>query len=430
MPAMHDPILVERPRLLRWANRAGRMLGRHGWEFFGLDAASLLDRGGREADFRFEDPGMAEGLQRLVASARAEADLSLFGRLALRRTLERTVESRFRVERALAETPAILDEPIRAPVFIIGMPRSGTTILQALLNRDSQHRSPLCWECLLPVPAPSPDTYASNDRIDTVRREFDQLFRLVPDFRRKHYMEADTPQECVGITALHCTSFQFVAQCHLPTYLRWFSREADQFANLRWHRRFLRYLQSGGVRPARWLLKSPVHLMRLPALFEVYPDARIIMTHRHPAALVPSVSSLLASTRSMYSDREDPRRTAREQMGVWADYFDRCLRDRAVIDREDQILDLRFDDFAATPMSIIDRIYAHFGWNLAGPDRTRMEAFLREERRGKHGDHEYSLGAFGLDPRELEHRYASYLEFLDGLADTPARAVGDGHARH
>ena len=427
---MYDPILVERPRLLRWANRTGRLLERAGWELFGLDAESLLQHGSAQAGFQFEDPHMVAGLRRLVASAREEAELSLFGRLAVRRLLERLVESRFRVERALAETPAILDEPVRDPVFIIGMPRSGTTILQALLHRDSSHRSPLCWECLLPYPAPSPDTYAKNDRIDTIRREFDQLFQLVPDFRRKHYMEADSPQECIGVTALHCTSFQFVAQCHLPGYLDWFSNEADQLANLRWHRRFLQYLQSGGVRTPRWLLKSPVHLMRLGALFEVYPDARVIMTHRHPAALVPSVASLLASTRSMYSDHEEPRRTAREQLDVWAEYFDRCLRDREAIGREDQILDLPFEDFAAAPMAVVERIYAHFGWELAATDRTRMAAFLQDERRGKHGEHEYSLEVFGLDPAELDHRYANYLEFLDNLADTPGGRIGDGHARY
>ena len=241
-------------------------------------------------------------------------------------------ESRFLVEKAIAERPEILEEPITEPVFIIGMPRSGTSILQALLYRDAAHRSPLSWECLLPYPAPTPDDYLDNDRIAAIRKEFDQIFKLVPDFRKKHYMEADSPQECVGVTALNFTSFQYIATAYLPGYHEWFVDEADQLANLRWHKRFLQFLQSGGVRRTRWLLKSPVHLMRLQALFEVYPDARVIMPHRHPSSVVPSLTSLVSSMRSLYSDTESVERTGREQLRLWAGYFDRFLSARREVE--------------------------------------------------------------------------------------------------
>ena len=353
-----------------------------------------------------------EGLERLVHGLETHARLTTFGRLAARGTVQRSADSRSKVERTLTEHPEIANESIRAPVFIVGMPRSGTTILHALLHLDRNHRAPLSWECLLPAPAPRPEDHDDNDRIETVRKEFDQIFRLVPDFRRKHYMTADSPQECVGITALNFASFQYLAMAYLPEYHDWFAK-ADQVQNLRWHRRFLQFLQSGGIRTRRWLLKSPVHLLRLRALFEVYPDARVIVTHRHPASVVPSVASLISSMRSFYSDDEDTLRTGREQLLIWADYFARFLRDRRELDREDQMIDVFFDDFVKNQMAVVDSIYSRFGWKLRPEDRARMETLLQREQRGKHGVHQYSLDQIGVTRPELDDKYAHYLDFLE-----------------
>ena len=359
-----------------------------------------------------------DGLERLIRSLQAEAGLNMFGKFAMRNVLQRSANSRFLVEKAISESPAILDESIDEPVFIIGMPRSGTTILQALLYRDSAHRSPLCWECLLPYPAPTPETWRDNPRLDTVRKEFGRLFRLVPDLRRKHYMAADSPQECVAITALNFCSYQFLAQAYLPSYDNWLSNEADQVRNLRWHKRFLQYLQSGGIRPVRWLLKSPAHLLRLKALFDVYPDARIVMPHREPSRFIASVASLITSTRSLYTDHHDPVRTGRALLRTWGGYLDRFLRDRESLGKENRFIDFHFDEFVGNQMRIVERIYDRFGWELDPQSRTRMEDFLRRERKDKHGVHAYSLEQFGLSAAEFDQRYKRYHEFLRELKAT------------
>lgn len=371
----------------------------------------MFDRSELGSGFALSDPMPRDGLAMLVGSLESEAGLSLFGRVAMRGALQRAADARHRVERAFAERPEIADEPIRDPVFIVGAPRSGTTILHALLHFDSEHRAPLCWECLLP--ARGPDDVV-DERLETVQGEFERIFRLVPDFQKKHYMAADSPQECIAITALNFTSFQFLAQAYLPSYHEWFV-DTDQEQNLRWHRRFLQFLQSGGVRRPRWLLKSPVHLMRLRELFAVYPDARVIVTHRHPDRVVPSTASIVSSMRSLYSDHEDPGRTGREQLRIWADYFNRFLRDRRWLDGKTQIVDVLFDDFVRDQMTVVESIYARFGWQLRSEDRARMESFLRQEPQGKHGVHEYSLAQFGVAPSEIEREYANYLNFLETL---------------
>lgn len=419
----NSPIAIEHSTTLKAINTLGALVEGCGIRLFELDRRRILAKAAAAAGHAYADDSLTEGLDRLVASIKADARLNTFGKFAFKTLLQRTADARFKVEKAIAERPEILDDPITEPLFIIGMPRTGTSILQAVLNQDDAHRSPLSWECLLPHPAPTPESYRNNDRIDTIRTEFDQLFKLVPDFRRKHYMEADSPQECVGVMALNFTSFQFMAQAYLADYSEWFLEKADQADNFRWHRRFLQFLQSGGVRTSRWLLKSPVHLMRLQALFDVYPDARIIMTHRHPAYVVPSLASLISSTRSLYSNHEAVDRSGHEQLRLWARYFERFLEDRQRLNREDQIIDVLFDDFVDDQMAVVRQIYGRFGWHLDTGSASRMEAFLRQEAKDKHGKHEYSLEMIGVQPAEIETHYRRYLDFLGGLDKAPERKL-------
>ena len=409
---------TKRPTVLTLANRAGHLAESIGIRPFELRSSRVLAKARQVSGFDFRDDAFEEGLERLIHSLRHETRLTTFGKFAMRNAVQRSANSRFLVEKAIADNPAILDEPIDGPVFIIGMPRSGTTILQALLYRDTAHRSPLCWECLLPYPAPTPETYGDNPRIDTIRREFDIMFKLVPDLRMKHYMAADAPQECVGITALNFCSYQYLALANLPSYDAWLSGEADQLQNLRWHKRFLQFLQSGGIRPVRWLLKSPLHVIRLKALFDVYPDARIVMPHREPATFIASVASLITSTRSLYTDHHDPVRTGQELVKTWGGYLSRFLRDRAELDKENSFIDFHFDDFVGNQMRVVESIYDRFGWQLDPQGRARMEEFLHEERKDKHGVHAYSLEQFGVSTSEIDRNFSEYLKFLNRLKET------------
>lgn len=407
-------IQINHPFALRLVNGLGAALDTCRLPSIHLDASTILTRAERKTKQPFDDLQARSGLEVLVNALNSESRLNLFGRFAIRNMLKRSAESRLQVERAIATKPKICNQSVQNPVFIIGMPRSGTTILHALLHLDRNHRAPLCWECLLPYPAPRAQDYDRGDRLDTIRNEFERIFRLVPDFRKKHYMEADSPQECIAITALNFTSFQYLSVACAPSYHDWFAR-ADQARNLRWHRRFLQFLQSGGVSTNRWLLKSPVHLMRLNDVFEIYPDANVIVTHRNPAEVVPSTASLISSMRSLYSDEEDTKRTGQEQLVIWADYLDRFLRDRDHLKKEEQVLDIHFDQFKHDQMRVVDMIYEYFGWTLHDKDRSRMEQFLRDQPRGKHGVHEYSLQEFGTKQDAIEKRFKRYLTFLEGL---------------
>ena len=409
-------LFIQRTSMLNFLNGAGRILKAVGVDPFKFDADSIIKKTRKKADFIDELPGQVDiGLRKMVHSINKEARLNFFGRLAVKNLMERTLYGRFKVEQVLAQNPEIEQAEIKQPVFIIGMPRTGTSILHAMMHQDPAHRSPLAWECLLPYPVPKPETFTNNDQLKTITKEFDQLFKLVPDFLKKHYMAADSPQECLAINNLDFNSFQITAQLYASTYMDWFADESDSLETMKFHKRFLQYLQSGGVKAERWLLKSPVHLMRLDEIFEVYPDARIVMTHREPTKVVASTASLLSSVRSLYSDYEDPDRTGREQMETWHHYFSRFLESRKRLQKEEQIIDLHFEDFASDHIGTVQKIYDKFGWKLSEDTIARFQAFLAKNPRDKNGLHMYRLKDFGLTEESVNSKFSEYIKFTNGF---------------
>ena len=411
-----EQVFIERSRGLNIMNGVGMLLNRLGFKIYKLDAVSIIKKAMKDADYVGKLPSeLVIGLEQLVQSINKESRINAFGSIALKGLLKRTLTSRLRVEQVLKNNPTISQAKITSPVFIIGMPRTGTTILHSLLHEDLHHRSPLAWECLLPSPVPEPATFHDNPQLNMVKKEFGQLFKLVPDFQKKHHMTAESPQECIGITALDFNSFQTCAQVYIPSYLQWFSEVSDQHQTMRFHRRFLQYLESGGVRSERWLLKTPVHMMRLSALFDVYPDAKVIMTHRDPANVVPSATSLISSVRSLYSDYEDPARSGKEQLDFWKMSFDRFMADRAKLNKEDQIIDIHFNDFVQDQMVCVDKIYSYFGWSLDDTSRSKMKSFLASNPKGKHGSHEYCLEDFNLTQDQVSKEFKDYYLFLEKL---------------
>jgi hypothetical protein len=413
--ATPQTLFIQRTHMLNGINRVGKALKSVGLDPFKLDANAILRKAEKKAGFKYELPKAEEGLRKMVASINEEGRPNPFGSMAVKGLLERTMQGRYMIERHLEMHPEIEKAPIKQPVFIIGMPRTGTTILHALLHEDPDHRSPLAWECLLPYPPSTPETFRDNPQLNTIRHEFGQLFKLVPDFLQKHYMAADSPQECLGIDSLDFNTFQISAQLYVPSYMNWVYDGADRLSTMRFHKRFLQYLQSGGVKGERWLLKSPVHLMRLPELFEVYPDACIIMTHREPTNVVTSTASLLSSTRSLYSDNEDPVRTGHEQLETWSNYFKRFLEARKKLNKEDRIIDLKFDDFAADHIGTVKKIYDRFGWELSDIALGNFREFLIQNPKGKNGVHYYTPETFGLTRETINREFSEYNEFLTTL---------------
>jgi hypothetical protein len=354
-------------------------------------------------DDRFRVP-----LGRLLDSFEREAALTLLGRFIARTDLVRLLANRLRMVDAWTRHPEIEAAPIRRPLFVVGLPRTGTSILHELLAQDPSNRVPMTWEVMHPWPPPERTTYETDARIAQVEQHFGGVDRIMPGFKRMHPMGAQLPQECVALTAHDFASMIFSTTHRVPSYHAWLDA-----ADLRWvyasHRRQLQYLQ--WQCPAElWVLKSPGHLWALDALLAVYPDADIVQTHRDPLTVIASLVSLVTVLRGMASDAADSLEIGAEWSARLADGLERSMAVRARLPASVRVFDMHFGEFIRDEIGMVRRIYAHFGRTLGGDAEARMRRFLAANPKDKHGAHRYTLAGAGLDVESERRRYAAYQE--------------------
>lgn len=251
----------------------------------------------------FGDEGWRPGLERVADGLVNEARLSPIGVEIAHLDLLRALTNRLGVIAWRKDHPEIAAKPITSPIFIVGQPRTGTTILYDLLAQDPDLRAPLTWEVDAPCPVPQPETYHIDPRIAQAQASIEMSEQIVPGFLTFHPMGALVGQECVRITASEFTSMIFSVQYRLPSYSRWLLYDADHTGAYRFHRIFLQHLQSGVA--GQWLLKSPAHLWQLDKLIAEYPDALIVQTHRDPLNVISSIAALTHHLRRMGSDESN-----------------------------------------------------------------------------------------------------------------------------
>lgn len=349
------------------------------------------------------------GLRKLIEALEGEAALSPMGRAAAYRQIVGHLSTRLRILDHRKRHPEVEAEEIRPPLFVIGLPRTGTTVIYGLLAEDPAHRAPLSWEVSLPCPPPEAETYETDPRIEESERAFQALRQLNPEFAAMHPVGARLPQECLLIHMLDFHSVQFEVSYSVPSYQEWLEHQ-DMRPTYCFHRWFLQHLQSR-CRRERWVLKSPAHLMALDVLLGEYPDAMIVQTHRDPVDVAASVSSLHYALRKMSSERIDPREVGREQVDLWSRLLPRAMAVRdGTPELADRFFDLQYEDIVRDPLDCVRRIYSHFGLDLSADAEERMERFLVENPRDKHGTHRYTLDMFGLDAEKTAERFAAYNE--------------------
>jgi hypothetical protein len=359
-----------------------------------------------------------EGLERLVRAVNDEAGLNDLGEQIVAGDLVGYLTNRLNITDWHNRFPEIAAGQVTAPIFIVGQARTGTTILHDLLAQDPTSRLPLTWEVDTPHPPPETATYDTDPRIAVSDATLQASELLIPGFLSMHPMGAVLPQECVRITGGDFRSIIFATQYHVPSYARWLLDEADMAPAYRWHRRFLQLLQ--WRHPAeRWVLKSPAHIWCLGALLAEYPDALLVQTHRDPATIVASLSSLMSVLRSMYTDTTSIPGCAEEFTEYLVLGLDRSVdaRDDGTI-AGDRVVDVQFRDFMADPFVTIRDVYDRLGMTLSDTTEARMRAFLGDHSRDKHGSHTYTFTATGVDLDALRARTRRYETRFD-VAEEP-----------
>jgi hypothetical protein len=391
---------------VRGLNVGGRTLRRLGVDTPALDAEALHRAAYRRAgSTRYGSWDFAEPLERLLKAYRDEAKLTTLGRITVREYLVSLLDNLLRMEAERAANPSIEQQRITAPVFIIGLPRTGTTHLHGLISEDPDNRAPLTWEVMYPAASrAAADVARARAQTDARLAWAD---RLAPEFMRIHPLAADLPQECIAITAQVFMSIQFHTTHAVASYQDWFE-DAPQTLGFDFHRRFLQHLQAKSL-GRRWVLKAPGHLFALAGLLERYPDARIIHTHRDPLRVMASMASHATVLRRAFSDSADPNAIAADWADRWARALERFLavRDRAP---PGQFLDVAFESIERDPLGTVERVYDFLGWPLTSVARTKMASFLAANPKNKHGVHSYTLEQFGLSRAAEAARFRSYCD--------------------
>jgi hypothetical protein len=368
-----------------------------------LTAAELIGIAKRRCGLDdFGEGEFFEALSRLLDSCQEEAGLNLIGKVALKVDVLETLCARLKMERDRRLYPNISRQEIREPLFILGLPRSGTSVLHRLLAADPEHRAPLMWE----VRSPSPPTRAGEKRrIQRATQSCNFFNWLVPTFRYVHAVGAEVPQECVSLMTPTFRSDQFDAMYYVPLYRAWFFRQ-DLRPAYEYHHRFLQHLQFRRA-GRRWILKAPTHMFAMPALLSVYPDALFVQTHRAPVDSMASVSSLVTILRSAFSDAVDPIKVGREAIHYWSETMDKFLSERDRL-AENRICDIRYDDIRRQPIGAVRQIYDYFGWSLSREAEQRMRALVASQARRQSANHRYNLSQFGSSAEEVLNAFAAY----------------------
>jgi phosphatidylethanolamine-binding protein (PEBP) family uncharacterized protein len=392
-------------------NGVGAALRAAGLPLLDIDAEALLRQAQKRTGlFDCGDGPWRDGLDRVVDAFEHEAALTTLGRLIARRDLLRTLENRLRIVDTLKRNPEITQRPVPQPLFILGLPRTGTTILHELLAQDPQNRVPMTWEVMHPWPPPERATYDNDPRIAQVEKHFSGIDQVLPGFKAVHPMGARLPQECVALMQHDFATLIFHTTHDMPSYQRWLDA-LDMVPVYESHKRQLQYLQWHC--PGDWVLKSPGHLWGLDALLQVYPDARIVQTHRDPLKVIASLTSLMTMLRSLATDRIDPHAIAADWTVRLAKGLQKTVDVRASgLLPAAQVFDIQFRDFVGNELAVIRRMYEHFGMRLAGEANQRMQSFLAANPVDKHGRHQYELAATGLDVAVERRRYAAYQQFF------------------
>lgn len=352
----------------------------------------------------FGEENFTVPLNLLVEDYNAASHLNPLGRFAARFYLHRLLCCRLELTHNLQITE-LQAEPVDSPVFILGLPRTGSTLLHELLACHPLLRAPTLWE----------STYLPRKTgWDSIRvwLTSSQLFfinAIAPGFRQVHPLGATRPHECVTIQAQTMRSMQFHAAHRVPGYHQWLETDCDWQPAYHWHRQYLNWLAHGEPK-RRWILKAPGHLLGLAALNEIYPDARFIQLHRHPEEVLPSMASLFLHLREPFAREVSHKEIGQDVTHQWQRGLDETLQLRASDPELDgRFMDVYYLDLVSDPMTQVEKILGFAQLPETPGASLAMQTYLQKHPQHKHGKHQYSLDMFGLESNAVSEAFSTYI---------------------
>ena len=353
----------------------------------------------------FGGDSFAEGLGLLVADINADQDRPAPAVAINGGMITKILIDRLMVTEALKQRPAILNERVERPVFVLGLPRTGTTLLSNLLAADPARRSTLKWELENPVPPPTTATLFTDPRALAALEEDRKLLEASPEAGKYNPWRPFYPHECVLIFQHEFNTLALESWGKLPNY-RDFVFNSDWSEGYAYHKRFLQLHQVDA--PGIWNLKMPSHALNIEALLAVYPDARLIWTHRDPFTAVGSLCSLITTGHAPFAGRVDAEWIGQNYPWQAAQHAERAMDARARIGH-DRIIDFHFAEAVRDPIAAMRQLYAALGDEFTPVAESGLAAWLAENPQGKFGRHEYRLTQFGLSKETIAPMFERYL---------------------
>ncbi len=373
-----------------------------------LNSQSLIDRAIQKAGHAdFGGDSWREGLDLLIDALNETAQLTQDGANMMGYRISNLLLNRLAIEKTYKEHPEIDEQVVQGPVFVIGLPRTGTTALSQLVAADPQMRSLRTWESLAPVPPPESATEHSDARIAVAQAGLDYMYTAYPRWALLHHETAETPTECQDLLGMEFKAEHFDGMAYIPAYSEWVIN-CDMTSAYAWHHRALKLLQSR-CPPTLWHLKTPVHMLYLDTLVGEYPHARFLWSHRDPAKVLGSVCSLIAYCRTWVSDRDDSTTIGGEQLAIWTEAIRRASDFRGRMG-DTRFADLSIVDIQNNPVAALERAYAQLNIPFDQHSRAAVQQWAENHKPGSHGRHDSHVEDFGLTAPQVHAAFGSYTQ--------------------
>ena len=374
-----------------------------------LDPGDLLARAHVETGLEeFDEPSPIEPLEILTRALRSEARLNAGGRYYWSTRLLGILTTRLRGREWFRRHPEILDERIGAPVIIVGLTRTGTTLLHRLIASDTRFSSAAFWEGRFPVPAD--DDLDGGKRIAAAKAEIDAMLAANPDLASIHPFDALGADEDILILDQTLLSNTAETLACVPSYYEWLRKQDLRPAYRFWYR-MLQMLQwqkkRRGMTGERWVLKTPMHLGHVDRILELLPEATFVQTHRDPLTTIPSYASMIQGLWRGVSDQSDALEAARESSATLEHDLNRCLRVRDSLP-PNKFIDVDFRDTVSDPIGVVDRVYREIGMPMTERARSQISAYMQMHPREGRPTHTYTLEQFGFTEEEIRRRFQEY----------------------
>ena len=354
------------------------------------------------------DESFKTRMRLLIESLEHEARLHPFGRFMVRQNLVRFLANRLKIEAALKKYPEILDIKIEDPVFIVGLQRTGTTMLHRLLAADTVNfRYLASWEAINPAPLSKKATRGGNDpRIKTALIAQKALKYMAPDFFAIHPIGPFEPEEDCLLFDYDFWSTVPEATMRVPSFSQWLEGQ-DHEPAYRYYKKVLQYLYWQNPR-GRWVLKTPQHMEHFDDIFRVFPGARIIQTHRDPARVVASFCSMVSHAYGVFSDEVDTFEIGRH----WSRKAEKMVGHSMDIRRRispEHFIDVLYTDLMSDPAGVVRRIYEFLGISFDLNLEARIIQWVRDNPQHRHGRHRYRLDDFGIGRGDIGRMFETYM---------------------